>query len=220
MSRPPKTEVIANDVFNALTAVRMSRVRDGRVLWIFKCECGRTKEIVASRVANGIIKSCGCRTGKLLRPPSNVTGQKWGALKAVSFSHRTTNKNALQYWLFKCDCGRETTEPLYKVRNGYIGSCGCVGKRGLRERSRDLKRSYNLSNAQLADFLIRLEKTCEICGSKCSQSSRLSVDHCHRTKKARGALCQNCNRLLGLAKDSIIVLKAAASYLERYERNQ
>jgi hypothetical protein len=217
MSRKPKVEMCVGNTFNALTAIRFSRIRESRILWLFSCECGRTKELEASRVANGITKSCGCRTGKLPKPPTDVTGQKWGQLTALSFSHRSSSKNALQYWTFKCDCGGKTTEPLYKVRNGYVGSCGCVGKRGLRERARDLKRAYDLSNNQLDDFLIRLEGSCEICGSKCAQSKRLSVDHCHRTKTIRGAICQNCNRLLGLAKDSSFLLRSAATYLERYE---
>jgi hypothetical protein len=44
---------------------------------------------------------------------------------------------------------------------------------------------------------------------------RLSVDHCHETGKARGLLCNNCNRAIGLLGDAPDLLRAAAEYLER-----
>lgn len=53
------------------------------------------------------------------------------------------------------------------------------------------------------------------------------VDHDHKfherdPKGRRGALCNACNLMLGQAKDSPDVLRAAAAYLERWrcERDQ
>lgn len=51
---------------------------------------------------------------------------------------------------------------------------------------------------------------CMICGS----NERLRVDHCHSTGKIRGRLCDNCNKGVGLFKDSPFFLKRAADYLE------
>ena len=42
----------------------------------------------------------------------------------------------------------------------------------------------------------------------------LMVDHDHKTGKVRGLICQNCNHLLGHAKDSMTVLAAAIMYLK------
>jgi hypothetical protein len=44
---------------------------------------------------------------------------------------------------------------------------------------------------------------------------RLSVDHCHTTKKVRGLLCGNCNHSIGKMKDDPALLRAAADYLEK-----
>lgn len=41
----------------------------------------------------------------------------------------------------------------------------------------------------------------------------LCVDHCHKTGKVRGLLCDNCNVMLGRAKDNEITCLSAAKYL-------
>lgn len=43
---------------------------------------------------------------------------------------------------------------------------------------------------------------------------KLVVDHCHVTGKVRGLLCHNCNRALGLLKDSVDNLSKAIDYLK------
>lgn len=42
----------------------------------------------------------------------------------------------------------------------------------------------------------------------------LAVDHCHQSGKIRGLLCNNCNTLLGRAKDSPAILQSAIDYLK------
>jgi hypothetical protein len=54
---------------------------------------------------------------------------------------------------------------------------------------------------------------CAICGKE--RTERFwSVDHNHETGSVRGLLCQNCNALLGMAKDDIRVLQSAIEYLK------
>ena len=50
---------------------------------------------------------------------------------------------------------------------------------------------------------------CDICGN----AAKLSFDHCHKTGRFRGWLCQNCNAGLGMAKDSSQILSKMISYL-------
>lgn len=71
-------------------------------------------------------------------------------------------------------------------------------------------------------LLLKQNFVCKICGNPEYRPSKkgsakvtrdLSVDHCHRSNKVRGLLCDDCNVLLGRAKDSPLRCDAAASYL-------
>ncbi len=42
------------------------------------------------------------------------------------------------------------------------------------------------------------------------------LDHCHSSGKIRAILCGSCNQMLGLAKDSPELLRAAALYIEKH----
>ena len=55
---------------------------------------------------------------------------------------------------------------------------------------------------------------CKICKTHQLELKRpLSVDHCHKTGKVRGLLCNNCNAGIGLLKDSPSILLEARSYI-------
>ena len=59
---------------------------------------------------------------------------------------------------------------------------------------------------------------CSLCGlGKDLFKRQLSVDHDHETGEVRGLLCDACNGGIGRLKDSVIMLKKAIAYLEKYE---
>ncbi len=73
------------------------------------------------------------------------------------------------------------------------------------------------------------EGKCAICGKPETGSYRgkikaLAIDHSHLCcsgkkscgKCVRGLLCENCNRLLGMALENIKTLESAIEYLRRY----
>ena len=53
---------------------------------------------------------------------------------------------------------------------------------------------------------------CDICLS----DELIVFDHCHKTNKFRGWICDRCNKMLGLVKDSQILLIKLANYLEKF----
>lgn len=56
---------------------------------------------------------------------------------------------------------------------------------------------------------------CDICNAPYKERRRHNIDHCHRTGKIWGLLCDDCNMGLGKFKDSPELLEKAKQYLER-----
>ena len=54
---------------------------------------------------------------------------------------------------------------------------------------------------------------CALCNGPEEKFTWLCIDHDHETGKIRGLLCPNCNRGLGLLKDSASLLQKAAEYI-------
>jgi len=96
------------------------------------------------------------------------------------------------------------------------------------ERIAEIARKHNFGIApEEYDKKMREQKgRCAACGKKETHIDRrsgkvraLSVDHDHKTNKLRGLLCGNCNRGLGMFKDSIDLLLKAIKYLKKYKRS-
>ena len=89
------------------------------------------------------------------------------------------------------------------------------------ERRSQLRRWYGLTFEQREQMWLAQDKTCTIC-KQLLDLDKVHIDHDHTccpTKKTcgkciRGLLCNNCNHLLGLAKDSKAILLAAVEYLD------
>ena len=71
----------------------------------------------------------------------------------------------------------------------------------------------NITPEQLVDVYERQGECCAICKDKI-QLVDSAIDHNHDTGQFRGVLCKQCNRALGMFKDSPTVLKNAVKYLE------
>lgn len=86
----------------------------------------------------------------------------------------------------------------------------------------NLKYNYGISIEEYNILLEKQEHKCAIC--ECNSFEKrwtnknnnlpFVVDHCHTTNKVRGLLCDNCNLMIGHAKDNINSLKKAIKYLE------
>lgn len=78
-----------------------------------------------------------------------------------------------------------------------------------KQRSRWLK-LYGLTVEDYEIMLNKQNRSCLIC---LSSDRRFHVDHCHKTNKVRGILCELCNKGLGQFKDDVGIIFKAAEYL-------
>lgn len=77
-----------------------------------------------------------------------------------------------------------------------------------------LKARYGITLEEFNEIFLQQNGCCKICGThQADLRETLSVDHCHITLNVRGLLCGDCNRGIGLFKDSIDNLTKAINYL-------
>lgn len=78
-----------------------------------------------------------------------------------------------------------------------------------------LKYKFGITQEEYQNFLIKQNDSCAICQIPQKKLNRfLNVDHCHKTNKIRGLLCEKCNMGIGLFNDSIKLLTKTINYLE------
>ncbi len=143
-------------------------------------------------------------------------------------------KSNTKKWVNKCKFCEDTFErPLWRVKekgpNGGL-FCSTICRNGFRRahkkdpsisnRLYTLRTKYGLTRE---DYELMVEtqcNACAICERQFSDTLKPVVDHCHTTNKVRGLLCNNCNTVLGMAKDEAKVLSAAIDYLARSQMSE
>lgn len=83
-----------------------------------------------------------------------------------------------------------------------------------KRHAQNIKR-FGLSSEKYWSLFVSQRTACAIC-MRPSFKKRLAVDHCHESGKVRGLLCDLCNRGLGMFRDSPLLLRLAADYLEKH----
>ena len=84
-------------------------------------------------------------------------------------------------------------------------------------RNYDLKRFYGITIEQFEEMKQAQDGKCAICKTTEPKGRHnvFAVDHCHKTGKVRGLLCNKCNVGLGSFCDNIDSLKEAIEYLKK-----
>jgi len=77
-----------------------------------------------------------------------------------------------------------------------------------------LKKKFGISLDEYNQLYKKQNGLCAICGNP-ENGKKLSIDHCHKTDKIRGLLCQCCNWGLGSFKDNPKLLNKAIEYLQQ-----
>lgn len=81
-------------------------------------------------------------------------------------------------------------------------------------------KKYGITPEQYWKMYEQQNGLCKTCGNpetsvrSNGQIKLLSIDHCHRTGKIRGLLCQKCNSALGLVLENVKTLINMIDYIE------
>jgi hypothetical protein len=125
-----------------------------------------------------------------IRKVGKQKGKPRSTCKLCDKSYRENNKEVIKKW--------KANNPLY-------------------DRQRDLKRKFGINLEKYDNLLLVQNNNCAICGVNIGLVGKnLCVDHCHKTNKIRGLLCNSCNLGLGMFKDNQVILNKAAEYLNKH----
>lgn len=117
-------------------------------------------------------------------------------------------------------CAREKSKRHY-ARYREIRS---LQKREYRKENKDavkcskLRQSFGITLKEYNKILEEQNGLCAICERKCVSGKKLAVDHCHKTGKIRGLLCNACNLGIGKLGDSEESLLKALNYLRKSKK--
>jgi hypothetical protein len=188
--------------------------------WVFKCDCGNTKEILKQNVVQGKSRSCGCQGPEENRKRCRMNreefrGKKFDRLRVLD----VTYDGRITWCRCVCDCGK-----IVKVRGGYLrschtNSCGCnrafrlpKGEAGLsvlyNHRYKARARRAGLPFSVDRDTFRKLvKKSCYYCGrlpsrvaKTVSKHSRFVYNGLDRVDSSKGytldnvvTCCRDCN---------------------------
>lgn len=142
-----------------------------------------------------------------------------GCQHLKELSEFTKNKSRPDGLNFYCkECNKKRRKDTAEERNHYLRQWRLNNSTKAKEGTYNsrLKREYNLTLETYNKMLEKQRGVCYICGLP-PNGRRLAVDHCHTTGAVRGLLCVNCNRGVGIFKNSSQLLRAAAEYLESFQ---
>lgn len=107
----------------------------------------------------------------------------------------------------------------YPGCQNHLYANGLCNQHYLRKRVGAQK--YGMTLEEIIAMQERQGSVCAICkgvpDSKNAASGKVtdfSIDHCHKTGKVRGLLCNRCNRAIGMFADDPSLIRAAAAYLD------
>ncbi len=190
---------------------------DGSWIWLFKCDCGKTREIAASRINNDFPPfSCGCKRkeNKGQAQPIDLAGQRNFMVVMLEPTEKRC-KGGYVIWKIKCDCGKIFERPSYAFLRKTVKSCGCrhfvpkgrprIANSGAHVNSiyghyKQSAKSRNIEfNLSKEEFQSIIEKKCFYCGIEPRESSAhsnlcgtYSWNGVDRMDSSVGYLTENC----------------------------
>lgn len=93
--------------------------------------------------------------------------------------------------------------------------CAHINRNIAYQKAYQRRIKYNMTEEEYQFRLQTQNYSCAICHRHVDDCKKeLFVDHCHKTGKVRGLLCNKCNSGVGFFNDDISTIKKAIQYLK------
>ena len=117
----------------------------------------------------------------------DLTGEKFGKLMAVAYSHQRKDGSAI--WKFRCDCGNDYIGVGWKARNGQKIDCGCVA----RENIKNAATKHGLVNIPIYKRWAIMKRRC-IDGEKGKYYKDKGIKVCDRWSESFSNFYEDMNK--------------------------
>lgn len=158
--------------------------KNGKALWLCKCDCSKDKIIIGSALVSGNTRTCGDPIHKSENWETrriNLTGNVYGELEVIGFDKI---KDQESYWKCKCSCGK-----IVSIRNGSlqggntktcghskIKDCGVAATNDLYYHYRKSSEKRNLKfELNLEEFKNIIFDNCFYCGIEPNKSTLIKT---------------------------------------------
>jgi uncharacterized protein YbaR (Trm112 family) len=164
------------------------------------------------------VKTCsipGCDRKLLARTWCATHYQRWrttGEPGEAELRRTPGNPNSTEKPCTTCKTVYPVAEYYAEKRNRDGRSSQCKSCIAIQQAPYRRQAKYGLSPEQYEAAVEKHDGRCPIC----SEPAKLVIDHDHKTGAFRDIICDRCNRLLGVADDSVNLLHAAISYLHTH----
>lgn len=117
--------------FGKLTVINqdleLSKARN-KAMMHCKCDCGKDYYCSRSDLINGKRTECLDCVGSPKRDTEDITGRKFGKLRAIKYDPDRSKAMKKTVWECKCDCGNTIYTTISNLKGGISTSCGCQRK--------------------------------------------------------------------------------------------
>lgn len=121
---------LTGQTFGNLTVIKQVQTEGKGAHWLCACNCGNTAIIDGGKLRAGVVKSCGCLSGKMRSESlcKKLEGLTFGKWRVIERDLNLTGDGAR--WICQCQCGQIRSVAASSLISGRSLSCGCLHSAG------------------------------------------------------------------------------------------
>ena len=150
-----KVKDITGQTFGLLTVegVTEDRAKDGSMVWLCRCSCGKTVYASTTYLKKGL--TTGCK--QCIGDPKDLTGNVYGKLRVLEPTQEREKRSTV--WKCECSCGQIVYANTTRLKTGVVYGCKACAPSKLHKRK-------NLLGQHFGDLTVLKMHSCEV-GKEC-----------------------------------------------------